>query len=132
MIFHHGVIDSSGGSSLSELNIRHHQVLFVRVPKHILKISLQLAPEKEPSSNFLDFYDFLSPLIEVYLDVVSRPITSVETLYEYTRRISLKNSSETIYIDLEVEKMLLSTLFFSVVRNVEFHELIETSEPVAE
>lgn len=132
MIFHHGIIDSSGGSSLSELNIRHHQVLLVGVPKHVLKIPLKLAPEKEPSSNFLDFYDLLSPLIEVYLDVVSRPISSVETLDEYTRRIPLKNSSETIYVDLKVKKMLLSTLFFGVVRNVEFHELIETSEPVAE
>lgn len=77
MILHHGVIDSSCSCSLSELNVRHHQMLLVGVPEHVLKIFLKLAPKKETSSDFLDLDYLLPSLIEVNLDVVSRSVASI-------------------------------------------------------
>ena len=77
MILHHGVIDSPCSCSLSEFNVRHHQVLLISVPEHVLKILLKLAPEKETSGDFLDLNNLLPSLIEVNLDVVSRSVTSI-------------------------------------------------------
>ena len=132
MVLHHGVIDSPSSSSLPELNVGHHQVLLIGIPEHVLKILLKLAPKKETSGNLLDLYNLLPPLIEVDLDIVSRSVTSIQTLDEHTRRIPLEDSPKTIDIYLQVEQMLFCTLLFSVVWDVEFHELVKTSESVAE
>lgn len=99
-------------------------MLLVSVPEHVLEIPLELASQKKTSSDLLNLDDLLPPLIKVNLDIVPRSITSVKTLDEYTRRISLKDSPEAINVYLKVKKMLLSTLLLRVVWDMEFHEFV--------
>lgn len=103
MVLHHIVINSSGSGSLSKLYVRHHQMLLISVLKHIFQISLQFDPKQEASGNLLDLDDFLTSFIEINLDIVTRSVTSIQTLDENTWTIPFENSSKPININLQVE-----------------------------
>jgi len=131
MVLHHRLVDSSSSGSLSQLHIGHHQMFFVRISQHVFQILLQLEPEQETSSNLLNFNNLLSSFVEVDLDIIPGSVTSIQTLYENTRTVSLEDSPEPVYIYFQIEQMLFSRFFFGVVGNVEFHELVETSKSIA-
>lgn len=72
----------------------------------------------------------MSSLVKVNLNDVSGPVTSVQTLNQDRRRVSFKDSAKTVDVYFQVEDVLLSRLLSGVVRNVEFHEFVQTSESV--
>ena len=67
-------------------------MLLVSVLEHVLQITFEAMSKQESSYNLLNLYDFEPPLVEVNLDVVSRPVTSIKTLYKNTRTVSFEYS----------------------------------------
>jgi hypothetical protein len=106
-------------------------MLLVCVPQHVFQVFLEFDSQKESSGNFLNLDDLLPSLVEVDLDVVPGPVAPVEALNEDARAVSLKDTPESVNIDLKIEQMLFCGLFLGVIRNVELHELVETSESIS-
>ena len=69
--------------------------------------------------------------VEVNLHKVSAAVASVQGLDQNARRVSFKNALETVYVDVQADKMALGALFMLVVGNIQFHKLIQASEPIA-
>ena len=61
---------SPGCRPLSQLDIRHHEVLLVFVTQHIFQVSLQFLSQEVATSDFLYFDDLQSSFIEVNFDEV--------------------------------------------------------------
>lgn len=103
VVVHHVLENSPRGGPFTQLDIRHHEVLFIFVTQHVLQVSLQFLSQKVASSNFL-YFDYLqSSLIEVNLDKVPGSVSSVETLNEDARTVPLKNTSETVNVYFQIE-----------------------------
>ena len=68
---HHLKVDPLGSSSLSKLNVTHHEMLFICKNQHVSKISLEFLSEQESSHNLLYFDNFVSSLIKIYFGQVS-------------------------------------------------------------
>ena len=108
VVLHHRLVDSACCCSFPELNVRHHEVLFIGVAEHVFEVLLQLESQKETTSYLLNFHDLLPSLIEVNLDIVSGPVSTIETLNQNTWTVSLKYSPQSVHVDLKIEKVLLS------------------------
>lgn len=61
---------SPGRRALSQLDVRHHEVLLVFVSQHIFQVSLQFLSQEVATSDFLYFDDLESSFIEVNFDEV--------------------------------------------------------------
>lgn len=83
-------------------------MLFIGVSEHVFEVLLQLESQKETTSYLLNFHDLLPSLIEVNLDIVSGPVSSIETLNQNNWTVSLKYSPQSVDVDLKIEKVLLS------------------------
>lgn len=108
VVLNHRLVDFPCCSSLSQLNIGHHEVLFVTVAQHVLQIFLQLQSQQVATGNLLDFYDLQSSLVEIDFDEVSGSIATVQTLNENTWTVLFEDPAQSIDVDLQVEQMLLS------------------------
>ena len=93
MVLHHLVENSSAGCPFPELNVTHHEMFLIGPSKHVSKISLKLLPKKPSPGNLLNLNYFISSLIEVDDGDVSLSVAPVQTLDQYCRRVSFKNSS---------------------------------------
>jgi len=108
VVLNHRLVDFPCCSSLSQLNIGHHEVLFVTVAQHVLQIFLQLQSQQVATGNLLDFDDLQSSLVEIDFDEVSGSIATVQTLNENTWTVLFEDPAQSIDVDLQVEQMLLS------------------------
>ena len=128
----HLLVDASRGGPLPEFDVRHHEVLLVGVLQHISQVSLQPHAQQEATSNLLDLYDLLSTLIEVDLHVVARSVATIQRLDQDGGTVSLEDAAQSVDVDLKIEQVLFGTFFLRVIGYVQFHELVEASEPVTE
>ena len=108
VVLNHRLVDFSCCSSLSQLNIGHHEVLLIAVAEHVLQIFLQLQSQQVTTGNLLDFDDLQSSFVEIDFDEVSGSITTVETLNQNTWTVLFEDPSQSIDVDFQVEQMLLS------------------------
>lgn len=106
-------------------------MLLVGVSKHVPQVILELLSATVTSVNLLNLNDFLLSFVEVDLSEIPSFVTSVQRLDKYSRTIPFKNPLEPVNIDLKVKQMLLGGLLLGVIGDVQLHELIQASEPVA-
>ena len=75
--------------------------------KHRSKFSQVFRAGEPTSHTLLDEYHLGSAFVEVNFNEVSRSITSIKTLDEDSRTVTLENSLESINVNFKIQQMLL-------------------------
>ena len=110
--------------SLADLLGGQQEIFITSLCQQLFQILFECLSLQPTTDILLDGYRICSPLFIVECNEVSRFITSVQTLDQNTWTISFKDSLKSIDIHLQVELVLLSTPFMTIVWNMQLHEFI--------
>lgn len=117
---------------LSQLLVRHEQMLLSRVRQHIHEVLAEPLPCKPTSDSTLNLDGLLLPFPCFDPDQVPLSEASEDRLDHYCWTIPFKDAFKSVDIDFQIEQMLLSRLLPRILRDVEFHVFVEGSEAISE
>jgi len=128
--FEHEPLDNLGCSVLLDVEIVFKQVLLAHFIQLVLEVIHNMLAQQPATHDFLNDNYFGLAFIKEYFLVPARPVTSVQTLDQNTRRVAFENALKPVDVHIQADQVALSTLELRVVGDVELHELVETTEAV--
>ena len=113
--------------------IRGEQQVFIScLRKQLFQILLECLSLQPPTHILLYGNCIRSLLLIIECLEIPWSVTPIQTLNQNTWTVSFEDSLESVDIHFQVELVLLSTPLMTIVRDMQLHEFIESSESVTE